>query len=184
MNDHTVLDTLGNGHRRDLRQIKSVLGKIREKDAVAATVRSEPFGVFMIRGSAILSVATEGLLVGGQPLETVAGSGNPVPDLIGLTRAETVSTTDADFDVTVVGHGDIVEASFEQQPSGRFTVTGCVVEAALRDVLTVGGWHLTEPGGGIPAVRLCSLRVVAPADTHSLPVPGRLRGTGAGDVAG
>lgn len=67
-----------------------------------------------------------------------------------------------------INHGDIVAATFEQRPYGRFVVTGPAVRTTDGEVVAVGGWFLTIKG--VAAERLRNVIVLAPAGTHHLPV--------------
>ena len=75
------------------------------------------------------------------------------------------------IEVDQLGHGDLVIASFTQNPYGDFVVTGVITQAANDDkFLMVGPWIVQTSQGR--AERLSSIELISRAGTHVAPVPG------------
>jgi hypothetical protein len=179
-----ILDILAPGRKRNLRQITATLAQLEPQDRIVATMRSDVYGPYVIRGRVVVSSATGSLLTGGQPLDTATATRKPVPELLDLVLDDTTPAPRADpcdecrgsLDASVsdLGHGDVIEADFVQAPYGLFTISGFVVHVLGHGVLVAGGWFLTVPGRRDAATRLRSVRVVADADNHGLHPPARI----------
>ncbi|WP_141812528.1 hypothetical protein [Nocardia bhagyanarayanae] len=161
--------------RRNIQALKASLTALGPGGPATAVFRSELYGTYAVRGTVVRSIATGGLLIGGQALDTASSTVNPVPDLLDLT-ADPVEIGDPPTGLagalTDLNHGDAVVGYFEQKPYGTFTVTGFAVEAPTAQMYLVGGLLLTSKGSRMPGVLLIGLDRFT--DTNAGPNPARI----------
>ncbi|OZM70689.1 hypothetical protein CFN78_23740 [Amycolatopsis antarctica] len=169
----TVTDLPLTPARRDIKGMTALLANLKDKTQIAVTFKRDTYGLFTVEGPAVKSPAVKTFMVGSLFIE----SGLKPDKAVQSIRYSDTTNTDATVDdpdalrgtVNGVGHGDLVAATFEQAPHGRFTVTGVAVHTADTTILTVGSWFLVHRGS--TATRLQALTVLADAGTHTLPVP-------------
>ncbi|GAB3204530.1 hypothetical protein [Nocardia tengchongensis] len=169
--------------RRDVRRLTAALDAAKPGEQSVASFRSPMFGPHVFTGAMTQSEATDVLTIAGQPLETSGARRGPVPELLTLTtfeplRDEPATTTrppyldDLQRAVDELTHGDLVEACFEQDPYGRFSVTGFAVRAPASNVFVVGGgWFITEPHQSVPAARLVDLTLLSSVRPDHFRIP-------------
>lgn len=162
--------------RRDVKGMTEQLRILRAGDQLSVTFKTAAYGIFTVDGAAVFSPSVKTFMVGSLFIES---SLKPEKTVHAIERRDAP-------DVAVVGddreamqdvvdrlrHGDVVAATFEQAPHGRFTITGPVVQTVHSNIFTVGHWFLAV--GGRPAERVAGLSVIADAGTHHVPVPSRI----------
>ncbi|WP_280234500.1 hypothetical protein [Nocardia cyriacigeorgica] len=165
------LDALNFSGRRNVSRLVETLTTITPGTTATAAFRSDLYGRHLVCGTVVVSGATGGYLLGGQPLDTNGQSRRPVADLFSLEASVKPLTPHTEPDVAGLSHGDIVTAVFDQAPYGLFGITGFAIHAPVAGVFAVGGgWYLTDRTGS-PAARLIGIERTAGAGAHGLPVP-------------
>ena len=120
------------------------MAELREGEPVNATVRSERYGVVVIEGRVVRSSSSKSLVVGGYALEA---AGRPDAGLLALTKPYGVGEAEGATElVEFLVHGDLVKATFELEPYGRFTTMGVAVEAVDAQFASVSNWFLRQWG--------------------------------------
>lgn len=166
--------------RRDVKGMTAILAELRPEDRLAVTFRTPRYGVFTVCGKAVRSVSVNTFMIGSLFIET---NGKPDKTVMSLGSGDVAATVnapetgDGDRDqlqlvVDDLVHGDLVEATFVQQPHGCFSITGVAVQTADGAILAVGSWFIAQ--GGHAASRLRALTRLASAGNHRVPVPSRL----------
>ncbi|MDO3650811.1 hypothetical protein [Nocardia mangyaensis] len=162
--------------RRNLQALRVSLRALEPGEQATAVFRTGLCGTYAVSGLVVRSCATEGLLIGGQTLDTSSATANPVPELIAL--AAPVTETDATPEelgdaLADLHHGDLVEAGFHQPPYGRLTVVGFAIDAPVGAVMVLGGLRLTRRSCRNPAALITTLHRLADADParHRVPAP-------------
>ncbi len=147
-----------------------MLAALPQGELVEARFNSEPYGAYSVVGRVAIGSSMH---LGG--IE-VGNNGKPVRELMTLEPRDT-EADDAEplhlahvaSTVASLAHGDVVEATFVQEPYGTFTITGICVLAPYTGEKMVGSWFLTTEAEA--AKRLVSVDVVARASEHTVPVP-------------
>ncbi|MFE6864496.1 hypothetical protein [Nocardia sp. NPDC057668] len=142
-----------------------------------AYFRNAVYGPFVITGT-LTTLAHGSLGIAGQAIETGTGTRRPVPELFALTPVPDhadVEPIPSTTPLSEVHHGDLVEAVFDQNPYGRFTLTGMALDAPAGGVLVLGSRFLTQPVATCsPAERLVAVTILEPAAEHGGAVPARI----------
>jgi hypothetical protein len=156
--------------RRNVKLLTAMVAELCEGEPVAATVRSERYGMVVIEGLVVRSGSSKSLMVGGYGLEA---AGRPDADLLALNKIDEVGeVSGATQVVESLAHGDLVKATFEVVPYGRFTITGVAVETVDAQFVSVSNWFLRQRGS--VGVRLAALEVLATKGEHAVTVPVRI----------
>lgn len=169
----TVTDLPMTVSRRDVKGMTELLRDLKTGHRLSVTFQRRNYGIFTIEGAAVRTSTVNTFMVGSLFIESGLKPEKAVQAIKPCetpTTAELVEDPDAIHE-TVHGlqHGDLVAATFEQTPHGRFTVTGVAVSTINGDILAVGSWFLAHQGQA--AARLRTLTVLAAAGTHTHPVP-------------
>ncbi|MGP9528008.1 hypothetical protein [Glutamicibacter sp. AOP5-A2-18] len=168
--------------KRDVAGMKAAFGDVEAGDVLSVLYKTTRFGNFLITGAAHATVLDD-VMVGGL---NAAAAKKKAKDTDGAEVMQRQPDKDVrafpaefegdfapeDIEVAQLSHGDLVVASFSQNPYGDFVVTGVVTEAQNdHEYLMVGPWILqTAQGQGL---RLLSVQRVAANGTHVAPVPTR-----------
>lgn len=170
--------------KRDVAGMKAAFGEVAAGDVISVLYKTTRFGNFLITGAAHATVLDD-VMVGGLNAaaakkkakdadggETMARQ--PDKDVRAFPAVFEGEFAPEDIEVSELSHGDLVVASFSQEPYGDFVITGVVTEAENdRSYLMVGPWILQTAEETAP--RLLSVQRVAANGTHVAPVP-TLRG--------
>ncbi|WP_461635797.1 hypothetical protein [Glutamicibacter soli] len=177
------MDTFIKGpSKRDVAGMKAAFGTVSAGDVVSVLYKTARFGNFLISGQAHATVLDD-LMVGGlnaaAAKKTAKGSDGeesavrqPDKDVRAFPAEFDGSFEPQAVEAEDLTHGDLVVASFSQEPYGDFVVTGVVTEAENdHSYLMVGPWILHTAEGNAP--RLLQVQLVSTAGTHVAPVPTR-----------
>ncbi|QEP07183.1 hypothetical protein [Glutamicibacter nicotianae] len=182
MNGESVDVFIKGPSKRDVAGMKAAFGEVQGGDVLSVLYKTERFGNFLITGAAHATVLDD-VMVGGLNAAAAkkkakdAEGGEimqrqPDKDVRAFPAVFEGDFAPEDIEVSELSHGDLVVASFSQEPYGDFVVTGVVTEAEKdRGYLMVGPWILQTAQG--PATRLRSVQRVAANGTHVAPVPTR-----------
>ena len=168
--------------KRDVAGMKNAFALVKNTEVISVLFKNARYGNFLVTGAAHLTVLDD-LMVGGVNAAAAAKDAKSADG--GTQRLRQPDTEvrafpaiyERQFDPTaiaaeLVGHGDLVVASFEQAPYGTFVITGVATAAEDDDsYLMVGPWIFHTKNG--PAPRLNDVQLVAAAGTHVAPVPPR-----------
>ncbi len=168
------MDTFIKGpSKRDVAGMKAALGAVAAGDVVSVLYKTARFGNFLITGRAHATVLDD-LMVGGLNVAAAKKNDQRQPDKdVRAFPAEFTGSFDPEaLAVGELKHGDLVLASFSQEPYGDFVITGVVTEAENdHSYLMVGPWILQTSNGQAP--RLLEVQRIATAGAHVAPVPTR-----------
>lgn len=168
--------------KRDVAGMKAAFSTVAEGDVVSVLYKTVRFGNFLISGRAHATVLDD-LMVGGLNAAAAkkAAKGADGEEAFQRQPDKDVRAFPAEFEGSFepeaveaadLKHGDLVVASFSQEPYGDFVVTGVVTEAENdHSYLMVGPWILRTAEGNAP--RLLQVQRVSTAGTHVAPVPTR-----------
>ena len=173
----TVIDLRVVPARRDVKSMTAQLALLKPGDGISATFKSDKYGIFTAEGPVWRSPTIKALMVGSHLLDSNL---RPDANLLALSQFDEPADDlprPADRDAVEqkanrVDHGDLVRATFEQEPHGQFTITGVAVHTVDGDIVVVGRWFITIDGQA--ATRLKDLEVVVIKGAHTLPVPARI----------
>ncbi|GAA4684248.1 hypothetical protein [Frondihabitans cladoniiphilus] len=159
--------------KRNVKNLTAFLADLEAGDAVVATLATDRYGVFALRGTAVWSQVLGSFTIGGHPLDSNKKPQKALQLLRTFHSAEREEAGDAPAatpsDAASLTHGDLVRVVFAEEAYGEFDVRGVAVRSAVDDSLLVGGWIASTAGVTAPRVR--SLTVVAEAGSHELGVP-------------
>ncbi|WPR66310.1 hypothetical protein SLW73_08390 [Glutamicibacter protophormiae] len=177
------MDTFIKGpSKRDVAGMKAAFGTVAAGDVVSVLYKTVRFGNFLISGRAHATVLDD-LMVGGLNAAAAKKAAKAADGEEAFQRQpdKDVRAFPAEFEGSFepeaveaadLKHGDLVVASFSQEPYGDFVVTGVVTEAENdHSYLMVGPWILRIAEGDAP--RLLQVQRVSTAGTHVAPVPTR-----------
>ncbi|PPK63474.1 hypothetical protein CLV40_1271 [Actinokineospora auranticolor] len=154
--------------RRDVLGMTKTLLELREGDPLTVLFRTPRHGPFLFDGWAIRSPAVGAFMVGSLFIESGCKPDRSVQALEpGVVLAEEVDEVATGVPLE---HGDLVKATSQRYPHGRFTITGLVVATVDNQTLTLGSWFLRSRGR--PGVALRHLTPLAVS--HRVPVPARI----------
>lgn len=168
--------------KRDVAGMKAAFSTVAAGDVVSVLYKTVRFGNFLISGRAHATVLDD-LMVGGLNAAAAKKAAKGADDEEAFQRQpdKDVRAFPAEFEGSFepeaveaadLKHGDLVVASFSQEPYGDFVVTGVVTEAENdHSYLMVGPWILRTAEGNAP--RLLQVQRVSTAGTHVAPVPTR-----------
>jgi len=168
-----ALDQLTIPDRRKVTELNLVLTELDAGNAARAVFTTKPYGIFAVSGPVAKTTppSTSTYIAGIE----VGANDKVVKELALLgwdTTERTVPEYDADALAATVArleHGQVVEAIFEQEPYGPFTIVGVCVTSPVGNDKLVGTWFLTT--GEAPSKRLMALTIVAETGEHTIPVP-------------
>lgn len=168
--------------KRDVARMKSAFGAVAASDIISVLYKTARYGNFLVTGTAHTTVLDD-LMVGGlnaaaAAKKTKGAEGEEVtqrqPDKdVRAFPAE----FDGEFNATEVEagslkHGDLVAASFSQEPYGDFLITGVVTESDDdSSYLMVGPWLVHDHAGN--ADRMLDIKLIAENGNHIAPVPAK-----------
>lgn len=173
--------------RRNVKAMTETLAVLADGDLVTLTVLTPRYGPVAFAGQVTLSPSAKSFFLGGLTLENnlkpdkslqsleithrAADHWNPESD---DTPAPTASVRSGDLESTLAAleHGALIEAVVSHGLYGEVTIAGPAVLSVLSGGFRVGSWMLGTSGAAAPALR--TLRVIAPAGAHAVPVPPRI----------
>ncbi|WP_345474431.1 hypothetical protein QMQ05_07865 [Glutamicibacter ectropisis] len=177
------MDTFIKGpSKRDVAGMKAAFGAIEASEVISVLYKTARFGNFLVTGTAHTTVLDD-VMVGGlnaaaAKKKAKASDGSevmqrqPDKDVRAFPAEFEGEFSPQETEVSQLSHGDLVVASFSQEPYGDFVITGVVTEAENdRSYLMVGPWILQTGEGQAP--RLLNVQLVAGQGTHVAPVPTR-----------
>lgn len=171
--------------KRNVKALTAFLADLESDDAVVATLATERYGVFAVRGTVKHSAVMGAFAVGGHPLDS-----NKKPQkALQLARTfhsaerEEAAHAETDHSGAALGqgaqesssapasaaHGDLVRVTFSEPAYGVFDISGVAVHSGVDDSLLVGSWIVST--AGVTAERVRAVEVLAPAGSHDLAVP-------------
>jgi len=162
--------------------MKAAFGAIDASEVISVLYKTARFGNFLVTGAAHTTVLDD-VMVGGLNAAaakkkaktsdgTEAMQRQPDKDVRAFPAEFEGEFSPQETEVSQLSHGDLVVASFSQEPYGDFVITGVVTEAENdRSYLMVGPWILQTGEGQAP--RLLNVQLVAGQGTHVAPVPTR-----------
>lgn len=177
------MDTFIKGpSKRDVAGMKAAFGTVAASDIISVLYKTSRYGNFLVTGTAHATVLDD-LMVGGLNAAAAAkkAKGSDGEEVIQRQPDKDVRAFPAEFDgeFTAVDieagelkHGDLVAASFSQEPYGDFLITGVVTESDDDSAyLMVGPWLIHDQNGN--ADRLLEIKLIAANGAHVAPVPAK-----------
>jgi hypothetical protein len=167
--------------RRDVKGMTDLLKGLKSGESLQVVFKSDKYGVFTVTGPAFCSRTVSLFMVGSLAIES---GGKPEKSVLSIEACSVSASGTGSEDTAVwsmddpeslqgcvdgLAHGDLVRATFQQQPHGRFTVEGVVVPTEAGDIKTVGSWFITSDGKA--AVRMQALELQANVGEHGYPIP-------------
>jgi hypothetical protein len=173
--------------RRNVKAMTETLGGLADGDEVRLTVLTPRYGPVAYSGRVTLSPSAKSYFLAGLTIEN-----NLKPDKflqsLEITRraadhwdpasedtpspAAALRGDDLEETIAALEHGALVEAVLSHALYGEITIAGPAVLSVLSGGFRLGSWMLGAPGAVAPALR--TLRVIAPAGAHAVPVPPRI----------
>ncbi|WP_313814568.1 hypothetical protein [Glutamicibacter sp.] len=177
------MDTFIKGpSKRDVAGMKAAFGSVATGDIISVLYKTSRFGNFLITGKAHATVLDD-LMVGGLNAAAAVkkAKGADGDEVSQRQPDKDVRAFPAEFDgefdpipvkTNELHHGDLVVASFNQEPYGDFLVTGVITEAENDPTyLMVGPWIVQTDEGA--ADRLLEIKRILAGGEHVAPVPSR-----------
>ncbi|GAA3712186.1 hypothetical protein GCM10022377_27110 [Zhihengliuella alba] len=175
----TLADALQGPPRRDVAGMKRQLAEVAPGEPATVLMRSARYGSYLITGVPHLTDLDD-VLIGGVLIAGKKDKEKRSDEPVAIRRPEQeVRQYPAVPPETISGeptaaqdirHGDLVTGAFEQQPYGRFVVSGVATAAASDESLVmIGPWILSADGSAAP--RCVEVIRVAAHGEHTVPVP-------------
>ncbi|NQX13956.1 hypothetical protein HQQ80_20190 [Microbacteriaceae bacterium VKM Ac-2855] len=173
--------------RRNVKAMTETLAGLADGDLVTMTVSTPRYGPVAYAGTVTLSPSAKSFFLAGLTIENnlkpdkflqslevthrVAEHWDPDAD---DTPSPAVAPRSDDLAavLSTLEHGALVEAVVSHGLYGEVTIAGPAVLSVLSGGFRLGSWMLGTPAAAAPALR--TLRVIAPAGAHAVPVPPRI----------
>lgn len=160
--------------KRNVKALTAALADLEPDDAVVATLATDRYGVFAVRGKAMASQSMGGFALGSHPLDS---NKKPVKALQLLRTYHSAERAEAEAALpsevpavdAAVAHGALVRVTFAEPAYGVFDIAGVAVHSMVDDSVLVGSWIVST--GGVVASRVLAVEVLAPAGGHEVAVP-------------
>jgi hypothetical protein len=167
--------------KRNVKALTAFLADLEPDDAVVATLATERYGIFAVRGHVTHSAVMGAFALGGHPLDS---NKKPQKALQLLRTFHSAERSEADEgpqdparDVGELGHGDLVRVTISEPAYGVFDISGVAVHSSVDDSILVGSWIVST--AGVAAERVRSVEVLERAGEHELGVPREITTWGA-----
>jgi hypothetical protein len=171
--------------KRNVKMLTAFLADLEPDDAVVATLATERYGVFAVRGQVTHSAVMGAFALGGHPLDSNKKPQKALQLLRTFHSAERAVADETPQDpartVSDIAHGDLVRVTFSEPAYGVFDVSGVAVHSSVDDSILVGSWIVST--AGVLAERVRTVEVLEQAGSHDLAVPREITTWGAEALA-